>query len=264
MLNLSHSGKREQPPRWRTPSRGRLTWREQLREARSLIAGNVIGIPHSIKAVIADRLPRRAQPLPRLVPPPDTAICDSAGLIAAAAYSYSLQCHVHRCWHWATLIASNEGINFDAETLYCAALLHDIGLTPAGVRGMACECFAINGARAAAGMLKDRGAPDHTVGGVAEAIARHFDARLPADASNEVTLLHDAAYLDVVGSGVHRTSVAQRRAVLAAHPRTGFAAEFAAALKREAEQRPRSRAALSHRLGASVAMRLNPLEHHLT
>ena len=248
-------------PSWLSdPSFGKLTRREQLREAGRILTDLALGSPRSIKAVLQDR--RTPTGLSRLDPAPDTDLCKNAELLAVSVYSSAVLSHVYRCWSWATLIAKHEGLSFDPEALYCAALLHDVGLTPAHAPDGGCGCFAVSGARSSASLLAAWGAPRETVELVAKAIALHMDARAAKGAANEVALLHDAAFLDVVGSGVRRTTQADRATVLAAHPRTGFVAEFSRALRMEAKARPRSRAALSYRLGAPIAVRLNPLERH--
>ncbi|MGL6236595.1 MAG: HD domain-containing protein [Segniliparus sp.] len=248
-------------PGWLSdPSFGKLGLREQLREARRILADQLLGAPHAVKAILQDRRPATA--LSRLAPAPDTDLCKNAELVAVSTYSSAVLGHVYRCWSWATLIAEHEGLPYDPEALYCAALLHDVGLTSAHAPDSGCGCFAVSGARTSASLLAAWGAPGRTVELVAKAIALHMDARPAKGAASEIALLHDAAFLDVVGSGVRRTTQADRATVLAAHPRTGFASEFTQALRKEATSRPRSRAALSYRLGAPLAVRLNPLEHH--
>lgn len=243
------------------PGCGTLTRRQQWCETRAIVAGQAAMLPRAIAATLADTRLRQRPRLTPLTVAPDTEICVNATAVADAAYSTALRSHVLRCWHWASLIAGNEGIRFDPETLYCAALLHDIGLTTPYAPAPECGCFAVSSARSAAAMLGDWGAPNETMEVAAEAIARHFDASPPSNVATEGVLLHDAAFLDVAGVGVDRTTTGDRNAVLSTYPRTDFAAEFAAALKNEAKQRPQSRAALSHRLGAAMAVKLNPLEH---
>lgn len=249
------------PPGWLSdPSFGKLAARELLRDAGRILVDQLVGAPHAAKALLRDR--RTPSSLSRLAPAPDTDLCKNAELLAISVYSSAVLGHVYRCWSWATLIAEHEGLPFDPEALYCAALLHDIGLTAAHAPEDGCGCFAVSGARDSAGLLAAWGAPDETIELVAKAIALHMDARAAKGAANEVALLHDAAFLDVAGSGVRRTTPEDRAAVLAAYPRTDFASEFLRAFRQEAKRRPRSRAALSYRLGAPIAVRLNPLERH--
>ncbi|WP_051198664.1 HD domain-containing protein [Gordonia shandongensis] len=242
---------------------GTLSRRQQYAEAAHIITAQLAALPHAVAALITghrDLAPTSLAPYA----PPTAPMCRHAEQLAAATYSRPLLNHVYRCWLWAAIIADHDNMSFDADALYCAALLHDIGLAhnagdlpPSSTPG----CFTVTGAQQAATLLDEWGAPTATIDRVTDAIITHFNARVPTRSSNEAQLLHDAAYLDVVGIGVQRTSPAERDAVLDVHPRTGFAAEFTAALKHEKRARPHSRAALSYRLGAGVAIKLNPLEH---
>jgi hypothetical protein len=83
---------------------------------------------------------------------------------------------------------------------------------------------------------------------------------VPRALGAEAHLLHAAAHLDVAGSRVADLPTASIRAVLDAHPRDGFAAQFRQLMRREAAERPRSRAALLWRVGMRLPLAHNPLD----
>src|SRR5918911_76452 len=62
------------------------------------------------------------------VPLPDTSAARLAAEVAAEYHSPALLNHVHRSYLWAASLGTQEGLTFDAELLYVAAMLHDIGL----------------------------------------------------------------------------------------------------------------------------------------
>ncbi len=164
--------------------------------------------------------------------------------------------HSERCWHWASAFARIDARHPDAEPLYLACLLHDVALgAPASPRA---GCFAALGGQGAAEFLKanDGGAWAYVV---ATAIARHMDPRTP-EVSDEAALLHDAAHLDVAGRRFAEVPGEVVGAVLAAHPRTGFAREFTCLLRGEARVRPRSTAAVLWRCGTRLPIARNPLD----
>ncbi|GAA3108440.1 HD domain-containing protein [Nonomuraea salmonea] len=59
---------------------------------------------------------------------PDTPACRGALEVATRYHSPSLLNHSIRAYLWAAAYAQDNGIAFDAELLYVAAMLHDIGL----------------------------------------------------------------------------------------------------------------------------------------
>lgn len=67
-------------------------------------------------------------PLDDLVP--DSAAATSAREVARAFHSPALLNHCLRAHLWAAEYGRARGIAFDAELLYVAATLHDIGLVP--------------------------------------------------------------------------------------------------------------------------------------
>jgi HD superfamily phosphodiesterase len=63
------------------------------------------------------------------LPVPDTHAANSAFEVAERFHSPALLHHCIRSYLWAAALGAQEGTPHDAELLYVAAMLHDIGLT---------------------------------------------------------------------------------------------------------------------------------------
>lgn len=104
---------------------------------------------------------------------------DSPITVAALEYATGLETpaivnHSVRSFLFATLYARQQGIELDREVptdlLFCATVLHDLGLTEAGNRE---NRFEVDGANLAAEFLTGRGVPGADVDAVWDAIALH-------------------------------------------------------------------------------------------
>ena len=115
--------------------------------------------------------------------------------------------HCQRTFAFGVLL----GDGFDRETLYLAAMLHDVGLTdayeygadPGYVRDYACAsapCFAVRSSAVARSLADEfawREAPERDA--LAEAIALHINVRVKGSQGVEARLVHLASALDVTG-----------------------------------------------------------------
>jgi hypothetical protein len=128
--------------------------------------------------------------------------------------------HSRRVFLWGSLHGSNTMQSWDPELLYIGAMFHDIGLVD-GHRSLH-ERFEIDGANAARAFLERHGLPEEQVMTVWESIALHTTPEVPNYKQPEVRLVSFGVEYDVPGMHFHRLSLAQREAVIAAHPRTGF------------------------------------------
>lgn len=154
--------------------------------------------------------------------------------------------HGIRSWAWARLRGEALGLDCDAELLFVAAMLHDLGVTPAfdahelafeSAGGAAAWAFAAGAGWAPA--RRDR---------VCEVIERHMWLSVDPDLDAEGHLLEVATSLDVSGTAPELWDAATLRAVTGRHPRAGFTAEFAGCIHAQARRKPASPAA---RLDAS-------------
>jgi len=205
---------------------------------------------------------RWERPLPADLPqPPDSALARDADERVRELSSPALYGHCLRTWAFAALFAQRDRVAHDAELLYLACVLHDLGLTEAhDCRDAGSECFAVEGARAARDLLGAHGEEEERAGRVAEAISLHLNISVPERLGAEASLLSKGVMLDVVGRRVRKLPPAAVSGVVARWPRDGSGAALLAATRRQAQARPRSRAALLHRLGFTDLVAANPLD----
>lgn len=192
------------------------------------------------------------------IPLPDTPTARAVVDLCAEASSPALLAHCHRTYLWAALLGHRDGVRHDAELLYVASLLHDLGLTAAHGPGPGVACFAVAGAEAAERFLLARGESGGRAASLAEAIVRHLDPVVGLEAGAEAHLLRQGAGLDVVGLRFHEIARPTREAVLTRHPWQGLTAELAATMTNEARERPASRMATLCRLGFVGRIRSAP------
>lgn len=229
--------------------RGELTTAQCAWVAARGLAETTLAMPASLRSFRGSTGVSRL-----LITPPDSQLVREATDRAVHELSLPILEHSRRCWQWSMAFAEIDGLLVDPEETYVAAMLHDIAL--GGPASAEYGCFAALGGAVAAGIVEPHRAPA-TAERVSEAISAHFDPRQP-DAPL-ARALHAAVHLDVVGRRLAEVRPELVVAVEDAHPRESFAAEFASALRREAQFRPRSTGAVLWRAGARLPMALNPL-----
>lgn len=169
------------------------------------------------------------------IPVPDTALArDARDLIAEVAQPFLVN-HSVRAYAWAVALAEHDGLRFDVEILYVAAVLHDIGLLPAYDLG---GCFEVDGAVAGRSFALAHGAPEPRAAAIAAVIERHMAAELPPDATVEDSLLSDSTGVDVTGYRYRDVRPALVPPVLGAYPRLDFKREFTALFVDQAGRKP--------------------------
>ncbi|MCZ2820990.1 HD domain-containing protein [Modestobacter sp. VKM Ac-2977] len=195
-------------------------------------------------------------PLDDLVP--DTAAATSAFEVAQAFHSAALLNHCLRVHLWAAECGRERGIAFDAELLYVAAMLHDIGLVP--VFDSATVPFEEAGGAVAwvfgAGAGWDVGRRRRT----AEVIVAHMAREVDVEADPEGHLLELGTGLDVSGRRPEDWPADFRAEVLDAHPRLGLAEEFLGCFTEQARRKPSSLAGQFVAEGFAGRVRDNPLD----
>ncbi|MGA9286686.1 MAG: hypothetical protein WBV85_14720 [Solirubrobacteraceae bacterium] len=164
-------------------------------------------------------------------------------------------------WAFAELFSQRDRVKHDAELLYLACMLHDLGLTEKHWGHDAhAKCFAVEGARAAHALVHAGGASEERARKVAEAITLHLNVNVPARLGAEANLLSKGVSLDVVGRRLHQIAPSTALEVNKRWPRDGFASELAASTTKQARMRPGSRSALLHKLGFVKLIEGNPFE----
>lgn len=219
---------------------------------------------HAVLAQAKNLLPRTTKHTISAVEPtpPDSPYASAALTIAVDAYSPGMLRHCLRCWWWADLFAQIGEIRYDPELLYVSCLLHDLTLTDTYRPGPSDQvgCFAVHGGRTAERLLATWDAPTSFATQVGEAITSHMDPTVALSSGALPHLLHESTYLDVVGARANELEQQTVLDVITKYPRDGFAAEVAGLMRREARERPRSRAACGWRLGMPVLIKHNPIE----
>ncbi|MFI5782998.1 HD domain-containing protein [Nocardia sp. NPDC051570] len=189
---------------------------------------------------------------------PDTDAARGALLVATEYCSPALLNHSVRSYVWAVALARAERIEFDAELLYVAAVLHDIGLVAefdshtvpfeeAG--GHVARVFA-----AGAGWSVPRRQR------LLEIIVRHMWDKVEVTVDPEGYLLEASTAIDISGRGVDLLEPGLRAEVLARWPRLDLVEEFAGRFEDQARRKPGCTAAEAVASGLAGGIRRNPLD----
>ncbi|MCU1604722.1 MAG: uncharacterized protein JWP46_1187 [Modestobacter sp.] len=189
---------------------------------------------------------------------PDTAAARAAAEVAAAYYSPALLNHCRRSYLWAAEYGRQRGIVFDAELLYVAAMLHDIGLVP--VFDSATAPFEEAGGEVAWVFAAGAGWPVARRRRAAEIVVRHMWAEVDPAMDAEGHLLKVATGLDITGRNADQWTADVRADVLERFPRLGLGEEFIRCFESQAERKPASSAAASVGRGLADGVRANVLD----
>lgn len=151
---------------------------------------------------------------------------------AAPAFltNHSLRSHA-----WSVALAAVDRVRFDAELLYVAAVLHDLGLVAPFDTG---RCFEADGADVAADLAAEEGWSRERREALAEAIRLHVAVEIALEDGPEAYLLWHATGLDVRGHRYGDVDPDTLRRVVAAHPRLDFKRGFTDLLADQAERKP--------------------------
>ncbi|MDB5705947.1 MAG: metal dependent phosphohydrolase [Sphingomonas bacterium] len=125
--------------------------------------------------------------------------------------------HSARVYFWGALTGNRQGLSFDQELLYTAAMFHDIGLTARYENSRL--RFEVDGANAARDFLRSHGISENDIETVWNAVALHTTPGIPEFMRAEIALVQAGAGMDVAGRGYGQFTEAQREAVIAAFPR---------------------------------------------
>jgi hypothetical protein len=241
---------------WAEQTGGRL----RRRDRAELIRQGVLAQLSRLPAPWRRRVLGSADPL-ALPDPPDSAVARAAEERVRELSAPPLYGHCLRTLAFAHLFAQRDRVAHDAELLYLACVLHDLGLTEThDGADPAAECFAVEGARAAHALVCAHGMTDERARSVGQAISLHLNIDVPDRLGAEAALLSRGVTLDVVGRRLEQLPAATVEEVVARWPRDGSGAWLIAATKRQAKIRPASRAALLHRLGFAGLVAANPLD----
>jgi hypothetical protein len=193
----------------------------------------------------------------RLLVPP-TEVAARARAVTEAHASPALLGHSERSWALAAELGRHESVPFDAELLYVASLLHDLGLVPSF------DAHAVEFEHAGGAVARVFGAgagwPEARQRRLAEIVERHMWVSVDVALDPEAHLLERATSLDVSGVGGADWDDAFVASLVVAVPRLGFAAEFAAAIGEQAERKSAGEAGRAVRGGMPARIAANPLD----
>jgi hypothetical protein len=149
---------------------------------------------------------------------PDSKLCKEITELVHDTESELLFNHSSRVYYFGALTGLRRGLRFDRELLYAGAMFHDMGLTPQ--HSSQSERFEVDGANTARDFLKARGITPNDIDIVWTAIALHTTPGIPVHMHPVIALLTAGVEMDVLGIAYDEFTDAQRKAVVAAYPRT--------------------------------------------
>jgi hypothetical protein len=155
-----------------------------------------------------------------------------------------------RCHAWAVALADQDRVHFDAELLYIAAVLHDLGLVARFDSG---RCFEEDSASAAKDLAAIGGWRAERREPLAEAIRLHVAVDVALDDGPEAYLLWHATGLDVT-THRHRDLAPATIASVVAAPWLDFKRGFTEMITDQAARKPNCWAASAVRGG--IAQRI--------
>jgi len=241
---------------WAEHTDGRLRRRDRAELIRQGVVARLSRLPAPWWRPVVTQL----DPL-SLPDPPDSALAREAEARVRDLSTPVLYGHCLRTWAFAALFAARDDVAHDAELLYLACVLHDLGLTPAhDQRDPTAACFAVEGARAAHTLVCRHGAAEDRARTVAQAISLHLNITVPDRYGAEASLLSKGVMLDVVGRRVEKLPDRSVAEVVTRWPREDSGELLLSGTKRQAKVRPQSRAALLHQLGFADLVTANPLD----
>lgn len=190
---------------------------------------------------------------------PDTAACSAALEVATAYYSPALLNHSVRSYLWAAAYGTANKIEFDAELLYVAAILHDLGLVEEFDNPSL--SFEVSGGHLAWVFGAAAGWPAERRVRASDVIIAHMADDVDVEADPEGHLLELSTALDISGRSPDAIPAELRAEVLEQYPRLGLAEEFVECFKGQAARKPESSAAAALRSGIAARIAVNPLDH---
>ncbi|MGN9779393.1 HD domain-containing protein [Micromonospora sp. H33] len=177
----------------------------------------------------------------RHVDPPDSALCRSAAELLHRSAPAPLVAHCYRSYALGAALVADRGEAYDAEVLFVAAALHDLGLTTAYAHVDA-PGFEHVGAAIAAELVREHRAGEERAALARDAVSLHLELMTAQDPRPEVAALHLGAAADVLGIGLDRLPDGLLDDALHRWPRAGFPAWLSEAMQTEAQRRPASTA----------------------
>lgn len=194
------------------------------------------------------------------IPVPDSQAAVLALEVSRRFSSEAMVNHCRRSYLWAAAHAGLNGIGFDAELLYVAAMLHDLGLSTDFDNHTL--PFEQAGGNVAWVFAAGAGWPAYRRDRASQIVVRHMWEQVDVTADPESHLLELATSLDISGVAADAWPAALRAEVVAAFPRLGLREEFVGCFRDQAARKPASAAGVSFTGGIGDRMAANPLEQY--
>ncbi|MBB2913869.1 hypothetical protein FHS43_005178 [Streptosporangium becharense] len=189
---------------------------------------------------------------------PDTPAARGALEVATAYCSPALLNHSVRAYLWAAAYAAARDIAFDAELLYVASMMHDIGL----VKEFDSHTVPYEeaGGHVAWVFAAGAGWPVERRMRASEVVIRHMWDKVDVEQDPEGHLLELSTGLDISGRRPEDWPAELRAEVLERYPRLGIAPEFTACIRDQAARKPDSIAGDFVRGGVAERIAANALD----
>ena len=165
---------------------------------------------------------------------PDSSLAQQAEELVRSVAPPFLTNHSFRSHFFAVALADRDGVRFDEELLYVAALLHDVGLVEEFDTG---RCFEEDSADAAARLAEQQEWAAERRARLAEAIRLHVATDIALADGPEAYLLWHSTGLDVGGHRHGELTADEMQAVLDAYPRLDFKEGFAGLVEDQAARK---------------------------
>jgi hypothetical protein len=188
---------------------------------------------------------------------PDSGLAQQAEDLLRSVAPPFLANHSFRSHFFAVALADRDGVRFDEELLYIAALMHDIGLVEEFDTG---RCFEEDSADAAARLAEQEEWEAERRERLAEAIRLHVATDIALDDGSEAYLLWHSTGLDVGGHRHGELTAAEVRGVLDAYPRLDFKEGFLGLIADQAMRKPACWAAEAMGRGLAARIAAAPFE----
>lgn len=168
--------------------------------------------------------------------------------------------HCHRSYLFAAALGAATGVDHDAEVLFVASMLHDLGLEPPF--DSVSEPFEEAGGAVARVFLAGAGWPPDRRARVSRAIVAHMRDEVVQEQDPEGHLLAMATSLDISGRGVDLLEEFLLREIVGEYPRLDLVSLFTDRFADQARRKPASAAAQSMAAGLATRLAGNPLERY--
>ncbi|MFG2679723.1 HD domain-containing protein [Streptomyces sp. NPDC048392] len=192
------------------------------------------------------------------LPVPDGATSAAALDVATACLPPVLLNHSLRAYFWAAARGTADGVSFDPQLLYVAALFHDIGLVPAFDSHTV--AFEEAGGRVAQVFAAGAGWPARRRERLSDVIVGHMRPQVDVSTDPEGHLLARATATEIVGTEADDYPAGFRDELLERYPGLELAERFLACFQDQATRKPGSPAAGAVRSGLAERMASNPLD----